>query len=46
MILLTLIDLIITILVIIILGIPILLLTGIIYGLFYLFNYIIEKIDK
>ena len=46
MILLSLIDIIISTLIIIILGIPILLLTGIIYGLFYLFNYIIEKIDK
>lgn len=46
MILLSLVDIIISTLIIIILGIPILLLTGIIYGLFYLFNYIIEKIDK
>lgn len=46
MILLSLIDVFISTLAIIILGIPILLLTGIIYGLFYLFNYIIEKIDK
>lgn len=46
MILLSLIDIIISTLIIIILGIPILLLTGIIYGLVYLFSYIIEKIDK